>query len=39
MTDQEKLRANAELVVGQLRGASGIEGFGYDAESVAWVDG
>lgn len=39
MTDQEKLRANAELVVGQLREASGIEAFGYDAESVAWVDG
>jgi len=39
MTGQEKLRANAELVIQQLRQASGIENFGYNAESVAWVDG
>jgi hypothetical protein len=39
MTDEEKLRANAELVVEHLREASGIEGFGYNAESVAWLDG
>lgn len=39
MTDQERLRANAELVVRQLGEASGVEEFGYNAESVAWVDG
>lgn len=39
MTPREMIRANAELVVGQLRGASGIEGFGYNAESVEWLDG
>ena len=39
MTDQEKLRANAELVVGQLRQASGMDDFGYNAESVEWLDG
>jgi hypothetical protein len=39
MTPTEKIRANAELVVGQLRQASGMEDFGYNAESVAWLDG
>lgn len=39
MTPQEMIRANAEMVVAQLREASGMEGFGYNAESVAWLDG
>ena len=39
MTPTEKISANAELVVGQLRQASGMEDFGYNAESVAWLDG
>jgi hypothetical protein len=39
MTPQEKIRANAELVIGQLGQASGIENFGYNAESVVWLDG
>ena len=39
MTPQEMIRANAELVVGQLREASGLEDFGYNAESVRWLDG
>ena len=39
MTPQEMIRANAELVVARLREASGMEGFGYNAESVAWLDG
>jgi hypothetical protein len=39
MTPQEMIRANAELVISQLGPASGIAGFGYNAESVAWLDG
>jgi len=39
MTPREMISANAELVVGQLREASGMEDFGYNAESVAWLDG
>ncbi len=39
MTPLEMIRANAELVVGQLREASGMENFGYNAESVEWLDG
>lgn len=39
MTPLEMIRANAELVVRQLREASGMEGFGYNAESVEWLDG
>lgn len=39
MTTQEMIRANAELVLGQLGQASGLEDFGYNAESVAWLDG
>lgn len=35
---EDKIKANAELVIKQLSPLSGIE-FGYDAESVAWVDG
>ena len=39
MTPQEMIRANAELVVSELRGASGMDDFGYNAESVRWLDG
>jgi hypothetical protein len=39
VTPQEMIRANAELVVGQLGPASGIEEFGYNAASVEWLDG
>lgn len=39
MTPLEMIRANAELVVERLREASGMEGFGYNAESVSWLDG
>jgi len=39
MTPLEMIRANAELVLRQLREASGMENFGYNAESVAWLDG
>ena len=39
MTDLDKLRANAELVIQNLREVSEIENFGYNAESVAWVAG
>jgi hypothetical protein len=39
MTPQEKIRANAETVVERLQEASGLENFGYNAESVAWLDG
>jgi hypothetical protein len=39
MTVQEQIRANADMVVEQLHEVSGISNFGYNAESVAWVDG
>src|SRR5262245_13088226 len=39
MTVQEQIRANADMVVEQLREVSGMSNFGYNAESVAWVDG
>lgn len=35
---EEKIKANAELVIAQMRPLSGFD-FGYDAESVAWLDG
>ncbi len=35
---EDKIKANAELVIKQLGQLSGLE-FGYNAESVAWVDG
>jgi hypothetical protein len=35
---EEKIKANAELVLKQLGPLSGID-FGYNAQSVAWVDG
>jgi hypothetical protein len=35
---EEKIRYNAELVINQMRQLSGID-FGYNAESVAWLDG
>lgn len=39
MTDEEKLAAYADNVVRDLGEISGIDGFGYNAESVRWVDG
>ncbi len=39
MTPKEMIRVNAELVVSRLGPASGVEGFGYNAESVEWLDG
>jgi hypothetical protein len=33
------IRANAELVVEQFGGVSGLDHFGYDAPSVQWVEG
>ncbi len=35
---EDKIRANAELVIKQLGPLSSLE-FGYNVESVAWVDG
>ena len=35
---EEKIIENAELVIEQMRQVSGID-FGYDAQSVAWLDG
>jgi hypothetical protein len=35
---EDRIRANAELVIQQLGPLSGLE-FGYNAESVGWVDG
>lgn len=35
---EDKIRANAELVIKQLGPLSNLE-FGYNAESVVWVDG
>ena len=35
---EDKIRQNAELVVAQMRPLCGFE-FGYDAPSVAWLDG
>ena len=40
MTTEEKIRANAQLVVEGLGEASGMgEEFGYNRESVEWVEG
>jgi hypothetical protein len=33
------IRANAEMVVEQFGGSSGLDPFGFDAPSVQWVDG
>ncbi len=38
MTVQEQIRANAEMVVEQLRQISDVPNFGYNAASVAWVN-
>ncbi len=38
MTVQEQIRANAEMVVEQLRQISDVPDFGYNAASVAWVN-
>ena len=34
---EDKIKQNAELVIRQMRQISGF-GFGYDAQSVAWLD-
>jgi hypothetical protein len=39
MTVQDQIRANAEFIVRKLQQVSDIENFGYNSESVAWVDG
>ncbi len=39
MTDEEKLRANAALAVETLAPLSDVAGFGFNRESVAWVEG
>jgi hypothetical protein len=39
MTDEEKLKANADLVVKLLTPTSKLPGFGFNRESVAWVEG
>jgi len=39
VTTEEKIRKNAELVVEGLGPASDLEDFGYNRESVEWVDG
>ena len=39
MTPKEMIRSNAEMAVKQLGEVSGIESFGYNAESVEWLDG
>lgn len=38
MTVQEQIRANAEMVVEQLRQISDVPDFSYNAASVAWVN-
>ena len=38
MDQSEKIRANAEMVIQQLRPLSGMD-FGYNAESVHWLQG
>ena len=35
---EEQIKANAELVIAQMRPLSGFA-FGYNAQSVAWLDG
>jgi hypothetical protein len=35
---EDKIKQNAELVIAQMRQVSGFD-FGYDAQSVAWLDG
>ena len=37
--DLRRIRENADLVVAQLGAESGLERFGFDAPSVAWVEG
>jgi hypothetical protein len=37
--DLQRIRANAEMVVEQSKGVSGREDFGFDEQSVKWVEG
>ena len=39
MTMEEKIRANAEMTIAMLGPVSGVDGFGYNAASVEWLDG
>ena len=39
MTDIEKLRANAEIVVQNFSPLSNVGTFGFNQESMAWMDG
>ena len=39
MTVRDDIRANADIVVRKLSEVSGIDDFGYNADSVTWVDG
>jgi hypothetical protein len=39
MTVEEQIRSNAEMTIAALGPASGIEGFGYNAASVKWLEG
>lgn len=39
MTVRDSIRKNADMVVQTSRQISGIDGFGFNAESVAWIDG
>lgn len=39
MTDEEKLQANARLAIETLSGVSDVGDFGFNRESVAWVEG
>ena len=39
MTDEEMLQANAKLAMDTLSPLSDVSAFGYNRESVAWVEG
>jgi hypothetical protein len=39
MTVEDQIRANAALTIATLGPVSGIEGFGYNAASVKWLEG
>jgi hypothetical protein len=39
MTVEEQIRANAELTISMLREVSPVPDFGYNAESVEWLQG
>ena len=39
MTDEEKLKSNAALAVESLRPLSDVQPFGFNRESVVWIEG